>query len=168
MMGQLWATIGPARSGKSTWATEWKYDERIIGNKCIFEDDHLRLSLHGERYKRLAEPMIFGMKYTTLRALLKSNDHVLNPETNTTERSIRNLLEIDPKCIFIIFDTPLEICIQRAIDTGQSDLIECNVINRHYQNMLNLTNSNSLESSDLYSHTYKIQQFIAEIRKEYS
>ena len=128
MNPKLHFTIGAARSGKSTFAREW-VRESGPNPRVVWNSDSCRLALHGERYASEAEPMVFAVKNYAIRTLLLSGHDVLVDGTHTTRESIKRLLEIDEEPVAYLFDTPAHVCIQRAHDTGQSDLVP--VIERH-------------------------------------
>lgn len=135
---KLYATIGTQRSGKTTEGRKWL---RHQPNQILFSDDgfprylwdsdFLRLELHGQRWAKPAEPMVWAIKNYAIRAALAAGHDTLACGTHTTKASVRRLLEIDADCGFVIIDTPLEVCIERAYKTGQDDLVA--VIPRLYQ-----------------------------------
>jgi len=144
-MGKLYFLVGMARSGKSTIANNWsRYLCNITNNqltnnypsiemssstlnyitpRVVVCGDDIRLALHGQRFNRLAEGIIEEIKYITIRALLHRGYDILVDGTNTTLTSIKKLLYIDKTADFYIVDTPLKICIDRAVDTKQCDLV---------------------------------------------
>ena len=111
---------GNTRSGKSTYANRWAREDIM---RVVINSDSLRLALTGQRYNYLAESVVFSMKYVFIRALLKQGYTCLVDGTNSSDISIQRILEIDPKAEFVLIDTPTEVCIKRAIDTHQEDLI---------------------------------------------
>lgn len=125
--GRLYFMIGVQRSGKSTFAKRWH--QRLEGTegadnfpRAVISDDEIRLAMHGERWKREAEPLVYGMEPIFIRALLNNSD-VLVDETHTTERSISKILEIDLSAKYFLVDTPLDTCLLRAYETNQPDLL---------------------------------------------
>jgi predicted kinase len=131
---RLYFTIGAARSGKSTYAKRWVQGlEDIEGwdgfPRVRWNQDCMRLNVHGQRYAKEAEPFIHTMKSYAVKTLLDGGHDVIVDGTNTTEASIRQLLDIDLDARYILIDTKLHVCLQRALDTGQGDLIP--VIRRH-------------------------------------
>jgi predicted kinase len=132
--GKLYFCCGLQRSGKSTFCKKWLYENLYLINdnyelwlqtnpRVIVSGDDIRLATHGTRYNKLAEDSVFSTLHIMIRTLLITGFDVIVDETNTSEISIRRLLEIDEYAIAIRFDTSEEICIQRAIDSGQSDLV---------------------------------------------
>ena len=117
---KLLVLISRPRAGKSTFANRWVREDIM---RVVVNADSLRLALTGQRYNYLAESVVFSMKYVFIRALLKQGYEVLVDGTNSSDISIQRILEIDPNAEFLIVDTPEEVCIQRAKDTNQEDLI---------------------------------------------
>lgn len=137
VVGKLYILCGLPRSGKTRIANQWAtYDINILNGeifpnpnaeitcvpRTIVCSDDIRLALHGCRWSTLAEDMVHAIQGVMIRALLKRSD-VLIDGTNTTKSTIRKLLSYYVDADFCIIDTPKEICIQRAIDTNQLDLL---------------------------------------------
>ena len=121
MKKKLIMTIGLPRCGKSTWAKEQKLYP-------IVNPDSIRLAMHGQRFCIQAEPFVWATAFIMTDALFKAGHNtVILDATNTNsdrrddwiKRFPEEEYDIDCK----IFDTSKEVCIQRAIDTGQEDLI---------------------------------------------
>jgi hypothetical protein len=126
--GSLHFVIGVQRSGKSTYCTRWSQGllpkDTVDGfPRVIVCDDELRLAIHGERWKRETEPLVYGIEPYIIRMLLNRHDVIVD-ETHTTERSILKVLSIDPDATYHLVDTPLDTCIRRAYETDQADLVE--------------------------------------------
>ena len=142
--GSLIFTVGSSRSGKSTYANNWVREmgfdsQGLNGNpRVVVDSDYIRQAIHGERYIRKAEPFVFATKWIMIRALLSSGFDVLCDDSRTTKQSLKELFEIDPNAQFIFIDTPAKTCIERAVATGQQDLIP--VIQRMWKNIYNLAN----------------------------
>lgn len=132
-MTKLYFTIGMPRCGKSTFCDKFVSEQP---NRVIVCSDDIRKALHGKRYEPLAETMVFAIKHVMIRAHLSRGATVIVDGTHSTDISIKRLLEIDENAVAIVFDTPKEVCIQRAIDCGQNDLIPA--INRIESNLLKL------------------------------
>lgn len=140
MGNKIIATIGAARSGKSTWWKNWLVNANTARgyNKVIICKDDIRLALHGYRYISLMEPYIHALANTFVRSLLIRDGYAIGlDETHTTIRAIKEVLMLDPDAEFIYLDTPVEVCKQRAIDTAQADLLP--VIDRMNKNLIELT-----------------------------
>lgn len=124
---QLLFTIGIARCGKSTYCDKWALTE---GNRTIVSGDDIRLAMHGERFNRDAEPMVWAIHTYMIKALLLRGFDVIIDGTNTTEKSIHRILSIKPDARYILIDTPIEECKRRASASGQGDLVTDGVIDR--------------------------------------
>lgn len=125
---RLYFTIGAQRSGKTTLARKWLHREVHFEHddnfpRYLWDSDFLRLELYRQRYCRAGEPMIFAMKHYAIAASLRAGHDVIVAGTHTSRTSIQRILEIDPTAKPILVDTPEEVCLQRAIDTGQTDLL---------------------------------------------
>lgn len=148
--GNLFFCLGCPRSGKSTFADKWvkhpAYRPRVI----VCSDD-IRLALHGQRYKREAEPMVWAINGYMAEALLARGHDVLIDGTNTTDSSIERLLQIDIDARPFLIDTPKEECLRRAVETEQGDLLP--VIERVHAQLEALKE-------------YGIERKIAEIREK--
>lgn len=131
--GKLYFCIGLPRSSKSTFCNKWVMNRPM---SVIVSSDDIRLAIHGKRYEPLAETLVFATKHIMIRALLNRGFDVIVDGTHSTEISIQRLLEIDEKAVAIVFDASKETCIQRAIDSGQEDLIPA--IERIETNLLKL------------------------------
>lgn len=140
--GKLYFTIGLARSGKSTFAQQWRKNGDVIHSdgvgeyRVIVNDDAIRLALHGKRWLGSAEPIVHGIEPIMVKALLIAGHTVLLDNTHTTEKAISKVFWIDPDAQVFYIDTPVSVCLQRAIDTGQEDLVP--VIRRMDNNLLQL------------------------------
>lgn len=129
----LYFTIGLPRSGKSTYCKEWSQQ---YPNRVIVSSDSIRLAITGKRYEPLAETLVFATKHIMIRSLLSLNYDVIVDGTHSTEISITRLLEIDKNAKYVIIPTRPEICIDRAYQTNQPDLVP--TINRINKNLLSL------------------------------
>lgn len=132
-MSNLIYCIGIMRSGKSTLCKQWAEASPM---RAIVSSDDIRLALTGKRYEPLAETMVFATKHVMIRALLNRGFDVIVDGTHSTEISIQRILEIDINAKAIPIQTEYTTCIQRAIDTNQSDLLPS--INRVYNNLVRL------------------------------
>lgn len=142
MSNNLFYTIGLPRSGKSSLAERWLKFQNYIedgqfrdypvwltrgfnGNceikdhdiqtqhRAVVSGDAIRESL-GNLWNPDVEDYVDAIKYTMVKALLKTGHTVLIDETNTSERSIRKILEIDINAQFAFVDTSIEDCLLRA------------------------------------------------------
>jgi len=133
-MGKLSYLCGPSHSGKSTFCSKWIQEQDPDGfYRVVVNTDSLRKAICGTRYNKYTEPVVFNTKYYMITALWLQGYHVLNDGTNTTDTSIRRLLEIDPNAKPIILNVPLDICIDRIKLTEQKDMVP--VITRQYNQL---------------------------------
>lgn len=150
--GKLTFMLAPARAGKSTFANKWVKESDSDGlNRVIVCSDDIRLGLHGQRYIREAEPMVWTLTTIMTKAHLLRGCHVLLDETHSSFQSIKNTFKLDINAKPIFINTPLEVCLQRCKDTGQEDLWE--PIKRMYQNIVKIakwSNYPNLEYTDAY------------------
>jgi hypothetical protein len=147
-MGRLYFLIGLARSGKSTLARRWLNKEidfpcinRLTPHigvnqpRVIVCRDQIRLAL-GHRYNGFVEDFVAATATAMTRALLIDHD-VLLDETHTTASNIKKAFQIDPMAIWYHVNTDASVCKERAVATGQEDLVP--VIDRMMKNLLELT-----------------------------
>lgn len=143
MSGHISCLCGTPRSGKSTYALMWEGIAEQFSTsdgfdgidrlRVVVNSDQIRLALHGKRYSSEHEPEVHKITRVMVKALFNQGYHILIDETNCSQGSIRQWLEIDPAAEFIVLNTKKSICIQRAHDTGQSDLVP--VIAKAFENM---------------------------------
>lgn len=118
----LYVMVGLPRAGKSTFYTR----EIIIRDNLVrINGDNIRLALTGQRFNPNIEEFVSAIKFTSIKAHLLANEHVLVDGTHTSLSSIRKIESLTNKenIVWIHFNTPKEICIERAISTNQQDLI---------------------------------------------
>jgi predicted kinase len=113
---RLVMTVGLPRSGKSTWA-------RQVGSPIV-NPDAIRLSLHGASWRAEAEPMVWAVAKLMVAALFEAgHDQVILDATNTTRARRDDWEDKRWHRIYMPFDTPKEVCAERAIATGKPDLL---------------------------------------------
>jgi predicted kinase len=111
-------TVGLPRSGKSTWARQQGLP--------IINPDAFRLALHGEPFLAKAEPMVWTLVFTCAEALLLAgNSTIIVDATNVSEKRRAQWATKFPDCEIElkVFDTSPEVCVERAILTGQEHLV---------------------------------------------
>lgn len=111
----LHVLIGLPRSGKSTYA-------KTTGHPVV-NPDSIRLALHGQAFVPQAEPFVWAIAHKMVEALfLAGHTDVVLDATNTTPKRRR---EWDGQwaCKYIYFDTPQELCIERAKADGKAYLV---------------------------------------------
>lgn len=158
--GNLFFTIGLPRCGKSTFCKEWmkntpQYEvsdcyfqtfpkERInfAKNRVVVNADTIRLNLYGQRFCDVGEPFVHAVKDCMIRSLLDYGHDVLVDGTHTSEYSRKALYRIDQNAQYVLIDTPVNICKERAIECGQEDLLP--VIDRMSKQLYDFKNKASL------------------------
>ncbi len=127
-MNTLIVTVGLPRSGKSTWAKE--VTKQI--HSPIVNPDAVRLAITGQRFVKSAEPIVWTTVQYMVRALFEAGHNtVILDATNTTKVRRKFWLDEcrngfygdDTKVSFVVFETPVDVCKQRAIHGGQEDLV---------------------------------------------
>lgn len=117
---ELICTVGLPRSGKSTRAMALSIDLRAP----IVERDAIRLAVHGQAYIELAEPLIKYLDDVFIKTLFNTGyTTVIVDETNYSKEARRRRLSPDWDTSFLVVDTSPEVCIERAILTGQDYLV---------------------------------------------
>ncbi len=135
---KIYFYVGLPRSGKTTLAKEYRND-----NEIIVDCDKIRAMLvagdPASSYKKENEPIVWA----TFNALVKSaisnqkNVHIVNTNCNlpllkklleelkkfNAQQNRANDTEFDLDFYWIIVDTPVEVCKQRALDNGQYTLL---------------------------------------------
>jgi len=99
-MPELLFTIGPPRSGKSTYCTVWA---NAAPNRAIVCGDSIRQAL-GFEFRQENETLVQGIKDTMIRALLNRGQDVIVDGTHSTEGSIRRIFRITSEAKPIIID----------------------------------------------------------------
>lgn len=120
MSNLLIAMVGLPRSGKSTIV---KKLAKTLGAPIV-QRDAIRLALHGERFQIEAEPMVKAMSVYMIRALfLAGHQTVICDETNFSRAARNAVKSADWKTEFYFVGTRPEVCKERAVATGQPDLV---------------------------------------------
>lgn len=114
--GSLYFTIGCPRSGKSTYADNWVKHET---KRVILSGDSFRKAVHGHSFIKIAEELVWTHLSVAAKALLNRGFDVLIDETNSTLTSLYKIVTIDIDAQPIWIDTPVEVCLERAIATGK-------------------------------------------------
>jgi len=110
--------VGLPCSGKSTWAKQQ--------NLPIVNPNSIRLALHGLPYVQEAEDFVWAIARVMVRSLLiAGNNEVIIDATNITEKRRDYWADFFTDCEikFKYFDTPVEVCIERAKNNDRDDLV---------------------------------------------
>lgn len=112
--------VGLPRSGKSTIVRKLMQELHAP----VVRRDDIRLALHGQRYEALAEPFVKAISLVMIRSLfLSGHEWVICDETNFSRAARDFNWSSQWKTVFYPVDTPPEVCKERAIATGQPDLL---------------------------------------------
>jgi predicted kinase len=108
--------VGLPRSGKSTAARQLGFP--------IVEPDAIRRVIHGTHWRENVEPMIWAVARIMVESLFESGhpDVVLDAVNHTEER--RRVWHNPAWAVrYHCVDTPVDVCLQRARETGQAYLM---------------------------------------------
>lgn len=112
----LTCMVGLPYSGKSTKAKT--YGLPIV---C---PDAIRMALHGKRFVAEAEPHVWAIAKTMVRALfMAGHNHVILDTTNTTKTRRDEWLSAEWHTNFDVVDTIPEICRERAFAAGDELIV---------------------------------------------
>lgn len=112
----LLMTVGLPRAGKSTWA-------RAQGCPVV-NPDSIRKALHGQDYYPDAEPFVWAVAELMVRSLFfAGHRRVVLDATNMRREYRQRFRSPDWSCTFMVFDTPMAVCIERATQDGKESLI---------------------------------------------
>lgn len=116
MTKQLIMLVGLPRSGKTTWAA-------LQGHPIVCPDA-IRLALHGARYISEAEPHVWAIAKTMVRALfLAGHGVVVLDACNNTRKRRDEWRSSRWRREFHAVGTSAEVCTQRAISDGRGELV---------------------------------------------
>lgn len=112
--------MGLPRSGKTTivkqLSKQW--------HAPVVRRDDIRLALHGQRYQSKAEPFVKAISDVMIRSLfLSGHEVVICDETNYSRAARDYHKSNDWRTVFYEVPTSPEVCKERAVATGQPDLI---------------------------------------------
>ena len=120
-MNTLILTVGLPRSGKSTWA-----NSQLIPR---VNPDAIRLAIHGQAYRRECEHLVWALARTMVDSLfLAGHEEVILDATNGSKARRREWKSDMWTRTYMVFDTPVQECIRRAVEGGRDYL--CPVIER--------------------------------------
>lgn len=105
--------VGLPRSGKSTWAKKTSLP--------IVNPDGIRLALTGRRWYGPIEHEVWATARTMVRALFWGGNKVVILDSTNFQQRARDTFIPSPDCIwkrrFVLFDTPADVCKERAKKT---------------------------------------------------
>jgi predicted kinase len=109
-------TMGLPRSGKSTWAMKQGYP--------IVNRDAIRLALHGQAFIGEAEAMVTAIEEYMVKSLFKAGHKYVIVDATHLKEKYRKRWSYGPWELQIqTFDTPMDVCIERAKKDNREDLI---------------------------------------------
>ncbi len=137
--GKLLIMIGMARAGKSTKVQELlKIPDPEGRNKVFICADEIRLCYHGQRFLAQEEKKVHEYCDIMIKTLFRTGFYCIIDETNSTIKSVRKWLRLDPTAEYFFVDTPIEECLRRAKESKTEDLFL--PIHRMFDNLQNLVN----------------------------
>lgn len=118
-MKTLIMTCGLPYSGKSTWA-----QEEAEQSAPIVCPDAIRLAMHGQRFAREAEPLVWAMARVMVRALfLGGHYYVILDSTANTKKRREEWRSKEWRREFIEMNADKDECIRRARAAGDEYII---------------------------------------------
>ena len=119
-MSKLILAVGFPRSGKTTKCKALAAD---LG-AAIVNPDSIRLAIHGQAYIQEAEPYVWTVAKTMVKALfLAGHDTVIIDAVNNTVRRRNEWISKAWHREFLVIDTDADECIRRAIEEENDAII---------------------------------------------
>lgn len=129
--GTLVLLVGPAGSGKSTWAARQRPPTAIVSS------DALRAAVSDDPTDQAANADAFRLLHTIVRARLVRGRTTVVDATNLTEGARRPLLSLAARCgrpaVAVVFDAPLDVCLARNAARPDRQVPEAIVRQHHAQ-----------------------------------
>lgn len=128
----LYVMIGPAGSGKSTFAAQ------NFPTAQILSTDAIRKALFGDEADQQNGAEVFRQAYATIRRRLNAGISVVFDATNTTDAARKEVLsrvkDIPCRKVAVYMNTPLETC--KARNAGRSRVVPDAVVEKQHAAML--------------------------------
>lgn len=121
---ELILMVGLPRSGKTAFARGFIEDNP---GTAIVNPDSIRLALHGERFNKKAEPVVWATARYMVESLFLAGHHtVIVDATNNTEKRRNEWVKwfgdtATVSCVFV--GTPAEECIRRALAVNDEEIV---------------------------------------------
>lgn len=112
---QLHLTVGLPRSGKSTMVKDMGFP--------VMNPDTIRLIYHGERFLLEGELNVWDIAARVVDRFRTRGEENLFIDATNTNAARRDFWLKNYSGKLEVLRTPVDVCIRRAIDTGQQDLI---------------------------------------------
>jgi len=124
-------TVGLPRSGKSTWAKSYVNQHSGV----IINPDSFRLALYNANFIPEAEEIVWSMCAIAFKAaFIVGHKLVILDATNLTNKrrekwerlvdELRSNYSMNIDLWYKVFDTSIEVCINRAIQDSRQDLVK--------------------------------------------
>jgi predicted kinase len=114
-------TVGLPRSGKSTWAL----DQAMQHGHVIVSPDSIRLALYGRAFCWESEPMVWAIaKYMVKSLFISGHPVVILDACSLTQARRSEWANDDWTTLIHRVPTPAEICVERAVAAGRTELLE--------------------------------------------
>lgn len=111
----LICTVGFPRSGKTTWAQSQAYP--------IVCPDAIRLAIHGQRFIAEAEPFVWAVAKTMVRALFRAGHSIVVLDAcNNTRKRRDEWRSKEWDVVFKVIPEDASTCMERAQSEGREDL----------------------------------------------
>jgi len=108
-VNKLYMPVGIPRIGKSTWARKLRMP--------IVSPDAIRLALHGQAFVALAEPFVWAIAQTMVRALFGAgHDKIILDATNTTKKRRDEWASKGWERSFFVFPVDRDLAVERAFE----------------------------------------------------
>ncbi len=112
--------VGLPYSGKSHKAKQLSFGE----GWPVVCPDSIRVALHGRKFIPEAEPYVWAIAKTMIRALfLSGHNAVILDATNTTKKRRDEWISKDWSTHFSYVGTPKDVCIKRATEMGDAHIL---------------------------------------------
>jgi len=110
--------VGLPRSGKTTWI------KTNMGGCPIVSPDAVRLAIHGHRFIPLAEPFVWTVAHTMVRALFLADHDMIVVDGCHVKREYRDeWLSENWRTVFHHINTPAHVCKNRASSMNDHEII---------------------------------------------
>lgn len=138
----LYVLCGIPASGKTTWATNFIKERRDEQDIRYVSRDFIRFELVEPQEEYFShENDVFHIFFSVIAAYLSTNVDVIADATHLNKKSRAKLIRAldtvftNYNIIYVYFDTPLEICLERNFQRSGRAIVPEKVIRTMYNNM---------------------------------